>query len=348
MTAPTSLPLALTIGDPAGIGPEIAVKAWQARREADVPAFVLLGDPEILSQRAHEAGLGDMATRVLAREDAASVCAIFDTALPVVALGAFPKPVAGKPDPAFAPLVTGAIETAVTMVRDGSASAVVTNPINKEMLYGAGFSFPGHTEYLGELARELFGVTAHPVMMLAGEDLRVVPVTVHIALREVPEQLTTDLIVETGRIVARDLIGRLGIARPRIAIAGLNPHAGEGGAMGTEEITIIAPAIEALRAAGLDVRGPLPADTMFHPRARAGYDAAICMYHDQALIPIKTIAFDTGVNTTLGLPFVRTSPDHGTAYDIAGTGKAEASSLIAALKLAARMGAHEAAAEADA
>lgn len=219
----------------------------------------------------------------------------------------------------------------------GRASAVVTNPIAKSVLYRAGFSHPGHTEFLAQLSAAVSGSVPHPVMMLWSPELAVVPVTIHLPLRDAIAQLSSDLIVRTARIVAADLQTRLGIARPRLAISGLNPHAGEDGSLGTEDQSIIAPAIETLRQDGIDVRGPLPADTMFHAAARKTYDCAICMYHDQALIPIKTIAFDDGVNVTLGLPFIRTSPDHGTAFDIAGTGRANPSSLIAALRLAARM-----------
>ena len=265
--------------------------------------------------------------------------AAFSKALPVIPLKASVSAASGRPDAAYAPSVIEAIETAVSLVRAGSASAVVTNPIAKHVLYEAGFRHPGHTEFLAALASEGSGKTYHPVMMLWSEQLAVVPVTVHIPLADVPAALTTDLIVLTGRIVARELRERFGIAQPRLALAGLNPHAGENGAMGTEDARIIVPAIEILRQDGIEVTGPLPADTMFHARARSRYDAALAMYHDQALIPIKTIAFDEAVNVTLGLPFVRTSPDHGTAFDIAGKGIARPDSLMAALKLAARLGA---------
>jgi 4-hydroxythreonine-4-phosphate dehydrogenase len=221
----------------------------------------------------------------------------------------------------------------------GEASALVTNPVAKNVLYKSGFAEPGHTEFLARLAAEATGVAAHPVMMLWSPELAVVPVTIHLPLAEVPDRLDCELIVTTGRIVDRDLRERFGIARPRLAIAGLNPHAGEEGALGAEDIAVVRPAVDRLRQDGIDARGPLPADTMFHAAARASYDAALAMYHDQALIPIKTLAFDHAVNVTLGLPFVRTSPDHGTAFDIAGTGKADPTSLIAALKLAARLAA---------
>jgi 4-hydroxythreonine-4-phosphate dehydrogenase len=226
-------------------------------------------------------------------------------------------------------------------VLGGDAAAIVTNPIAKNVLYRSGFTEPGHTEYLGRLAAETTGEPQRPVMMLWSPELAVVPVTIHLPLAEVPGALDTDLIVETGRITARDLGRRFRIADPRIAVAGLNPHAGEDGAMGAEDRAIVRPAVDTLKRLGIAARGPLPADTMFHPAARATYDAALCMYHDQALIPIKTLAFHHAVNITLGLPFVRTSPDHGTAFDIAGTDKADPSSLIAALRLAARLSARE-------
>jgi 4-hydroxythreonine-4-phosphate dehydrogenase len=249
----------------------------------------------------------------------------------------------GKPDASSAPAAIASIRRAVADVLAGRAAAVVTNPVAKNVLYRSGFAEPGHTEFLAKLAAEAAGKPVHPVMMLWSAELAVVPVTIHLPLRDVVSRLTTELIVETGRIVARDLSTRFGIARPRIAVAGLNPHAGEEGALGEEDATIVAPAVAHLRAEGIDAIGPLPADTLFHERARAGYDVALCMYHDQALIPIKTLAFERAVNVTLGLPFVRTSPDHGTAFDIAGTGRADPSSLVAALALAARLSAHTAA-----
>jgi len=223
----------------------------------------------------------------------------------------------------------------------GEAAAIVTNPVAKNVLYRSGFPEPGHTEFLARLAAEATGTAVRPVMMLWSPELAVVPVTIHLPLAQVPGALDTALIVETGRIAARDLTSRFRIANPRLAVAGLNPHAGEDGAMGAEDIAIVRPAVEKLLALGIAVRGPLPADTMFHEGARATYDVALCMYHDQALIPIKTLAFDHAVNVTLGLPFVRTSPDHGTAFDIAGTGRADPSSLIAALRLAAKLAARE-------
>ncbi|NGX94125.1 MAG: 4-hydroxythreonine-4-phosphate dehydrogenase PdxA [Candidatus Afipia apatlaquensis] len=325
--------LALTIGEPAGIGPDIAIAAWLKRRELDLPAFYLIGDSAFIAARAGILGV-DISTADTSAEDAAGV---FADALPVVTtrVAATGKP--GQPDDSSAPAAIASIRHAVADVIAGRASAIVTNPIAKSVLYRAGFSHPGHTEFLAQLSAAVSGSVPHPVMMLWSPELAVVPVTIHLPLRDAITQLTSDLIVRTARIVAADLQTRLGIARPRLAISGLNPHAGEDGSLGREDQSIIAPAIEVLRRDGLDVRGPLPADTMFHAAARKTYDCAICMYHDQALIPIKTIAFDDGVNVTLGLPFIRTSPDHGTAFDIAGTGRANPSSLIAALRLAARM-----------
>ncbi len=257
----------------------------------------------------------------------------------MVALGLPATAEPGEPAATSAPAAIASIDRAVADVVSGVAAAVVTNPVAKSVLYKGGFTDPGHTEYLAKLSFQQTGNPAWPVMMLWSPEVAVVPVTIHVPFKEVPQRLTRDLIFETGRVVARDLIDRFGIVQPRLAIAGLNPHAGEEGAMGKEDATVVRPAIERLVADGIDARGPLPADTMFHEAARQTYDAALCMYHDQALIPIKTLAFDHAVNVTLGLPFVRTSPDHGTAFDIAGTGKANPSSLVAALKLAARLAA---------
>ncbi|RWP76367.1 4-hydroxythreonine-4-phosphate dehydrogenase PdxA [Mesorhizobium sp.] len=327
------LPLALSVGDPSGIGPEIAIAAWQARDSAGVPPFYLLADPALVSARARRL-VADMPITETMPAEAARV---FTRALPVVPLVARFVDDPGRPDPANAAGIIEAIDRAVDDCLGGRAAAVVTCPIAKKPLYDAGFRFPGHTEYLAHLATLHTGAEAMPVMMLAGPELRTVPVTIHIALSEVPKALTTDLIVATARITAADLEHRFGIAKPRLAIAGLNPHAGEGGAMGAEDQHIIRPAIDRLRAEGIDAFGPLPADTLFHARARTGYDVALCMYHDQALIPAKALAFDEAVNVTLGLPFIRTSPDHGTAFDIAGKGIARADSLIAALRLARRL-----------
>jgi 4-hydroxythreonine-4-phosphate dehydrogenase len=328
-------PLALTIGDPSGIGPEIIAAAWAARELNRLPAFLLLGDAALVSDRARNAGM-EIAIAECDAQDAAS---LFNRALPVVPLSHRFHDTPGLPDMGNAAGIIEAIDRAVELVTERKAAALVTCPIAKKPLYDAGFRFPGHTEYLGHLAKTRFGGAATPVMMIAGPELRTVPVTIHIPLAAVPARLTTLDIVATCRIVAHDLRTRFGIEHPRLAVAGMNPHAGEDGAMGTEDRDIVAPAVDALRAEGIDARGPLPADTMFHQRARASYDVAVCMYHDQALIPAKTLAFDTAVNVTLGLPFIRTSPDHGTAFDIAGKGVARPDSLIAALKMAGEMAA---------
>lgn len=324
--------LALTIGEPAGIGPDITVAAWQRRQEAKLPPFYLLGNADFIRSRAATLGTALPIERVRP-EQAAEV---FPHALPVVDIGVRPTAAPGRPDPTSAAAAVTAIRMAVDDVTGGRASAVVTNPIAKSVLYAAGFKHPGHTEFLAELAAR-DGRTPMPVMLLWSPMLAVVPVTIHVPLRDAIAQLSSDLIVKTSRILAADLVSRFGIAHPRLALAGLNPHAGEDGSLGHEDAAIIAPAVAALQAEGIDARGPLPADTMFHAAARKTYDCAVCMYHDQALIPIKTLAFDDGVNVTLGLPFIRTSPDHGTAFDIAGSGRANPSSLMAALKLAARM-----------
>jgi 4-hydroxythreonine-4-phosphate dehydrogenase len=327
-------PLALTSGEPAGIGPDITIKAWLRRNELKLPPFYVLGDRDFLSHRASALGL-DVKFADIGPEDA---IATFADALPVVATGHPATARPGQPDSTSADAAMASIRQAVADVAAGRASAVVTNPISKSVLYRGGFRHPGHTEFLAELAASN-GHVPQPVMLLWSPTLAVVPVTIHLALHEAITQLTSDLIVSTVRIVVADLKARFGLAHPRLAVSGLNPHAGEDGSLGTEELTIVTPAIEILRGEGIDVRGPLPADTMFHDAARKTYDCAICMYHDQALIPVKTLAFEDAVNVTLGLPFIRTSPDHGTAFDIAGTGKANPSSLIAALRLAARMAA---------
>jgi 4-hydroxythreonine-4-phosphate dehydrogenase len=325
-------PLALTSGEPAGIGPDIALEAWLRRNELDLPPFYLLGDRAFFAERAKILGL-KVELADVGPEDARVT---FARALPVVATGEKATARPGLPDVTSANAALASIRHAVDHVRAGRASAVVTNPISKSVLYRAGFRHPGHTEFLAELAAD-GGAAPQPVMMLWSPMLAVIPVTIHLSLRDALADLTTELIVSTARIAVADLKARFGVAAPRLAVSGLNPHAGEDGSLGTEDITIVAPAIEILRRDGIDARGPLPADTMFHAAARKTYDCAICMYHDQALIPIKTIAFEDAVNVTLGLPFIRTSPDHGTAFDIAGTGKANPSSLVAALRLAARM-----------
>ena len=314
-------PVVLSCGEPAGIGPELAAAAWDALRET-LP-FVLIGDPAHLPVQTPLALIDDLSQA----QDAAR------TALPVLP-HEFSGPLTqGTPNPDHAQGVIDVIARGVDLVRSGDASALCTAPIHKKALQdGAHFAYPGHTEYLAALA----GVES-VVMMLASPALRVVPATIHIPLAQVPDALTPSLLRETLLITHSALIRDFGLAAPRIAVAGLNPHAGEGGAMGHEEIEVIEPVLHELRAQGLDLRGPMSADTMFHDRARATYDAAVCMYHDQALIPIKTLDFDRGVNVTLGLPFIRTSPDHGTALDIAGQGRANPSSMIEALKMAYTM-----------
>lgn len=333
MSEPLALPLALTLGEPAGIGPDLTIQLWRRRVELRLPAFYLIADPEFIRQRARVLG-ADVTLSLVTPAQAATT---FARALPIVALDASITASPGAPDASSAPAAIASIRRAVADVLAGNAAAVVTNPIAKNVLYRSGFAEPGHTEFLAKLVQEATGKSARPVMMLWSPELAVVPVTIHLPLKDVVARLTSDLVVETGRIVARDLTARFGISRPRLAVAGLNPHAGEEGALGEEDGTVVAPAVKRLQAEGIDAIGPLPADSLFHERARATYDVALCMYHDQALIPIKTLAFDHAVNVTLGLPFVRTSPDHGTAFDIAGTGTADPSSLVAALTLAARL-----------
>ena len=312
-------PLALTMGDPAGIGGEITAKAWRACA-GDGPQFAIIADPFWV-------GALDVPMAVIKHMD--QVADVFHSALPVLSLSLPEIARPGRPDPANAPAVIASIERAVALVQAGEASAVVTNPISKAVLYQAGFPHPGHTEFLGALT----GGT--PVMMLACPHLRVVPVTIHVSLRRALEGVTTDAILAVTRATHAAMRRDFGIAAPRLAIAGLNPHAGEEGAMGHEETLIIRPAIETLRAEGIDATGPYPPDTMFTEAARPTYDAAICMYHDQALIPLKTLDMAGGVNVTLGLPIIRTSPDHGTAFGIAGQNKADPASLTAALRMAA-------------
>lgn len=333
---PLPLPLALTLGEPAGIGPDITIAAWLRRRELNLPAFYLLGDEALIARRAKVLA-ADIRIASVSPGEAASV---FTDALPVVATGERATAEPGTPDASSAAAALASIRQAVADVREGCAGAVVTNPIAKSVLYRAGFRHPGHTEFLAELAAD-GGAVPQPVMMLWSPRLAVVPVTIHVSMRDALAQLSSELIVSTARIVAAELTSRFSIARPRIAVSGLNPHAGEDGSLGHEEQTVIAPALKTLRGDGIEARGPLPADTMFHEAARSTYDCAVCMYHDQALIPIKTVAFDDAVNVTLGLPFIRTSPDHGTAFDIAGTGKANPASLVAALQLASRMAASQ-------
>jgi 4-hydroxythreonine-4-phosphate dehydrogenase len=336
MSELAALPLALTLGEPAGIGPDLTIQLWQHRARFGLPSFYLIADPDFIRQRARLLGV-EVALSVVAAPEQANET--FPRALPVVPIGVSVTAAPGTPDASSAPAAIASIRRAVADVLAGNAAAIVTNPVAKNVLYRSGFAEPGHTEFLAKLVHDATGKSLRPVMMLWSPELAVVPVTIHLPFKDVATQLTSDLIIETGRIVARDLTTRFGIRRPRIAIAGLNPHAGEEGALGEEDGAVVTPAVKRLRAEGIDAIGPLPADSLFHERARASYDVALCMYHDQALIPIKTLAFDHAVNVTLGLPFVRTSPDHGTAFDIAGTGNADPSSLIAALALAARLSA---------
>jgi len=320
-------PLALTMGEPAGVGGEIALKAYAARGQTDLPPFFIIDDPKRLTALAGDLHL-DFEVQVFSSP--AEAAAAFATKLPVLDVGLTGTYVPGKPAPTSAKAVLGSIDRAVKLALAGEVAGIVTNPIQKSSLYESGFRFQGHTDYIAHLCPG----APTPVMMLASDALRVVPVTQHISLAKVPKALTADSIVETGRITAAALTSDFGIDAPRLAIAGLNPHAGESGKLGTEEQHIITPAIATLQAEGINAFGPLSPDTMFHEVARARYDAALCMYHDQALIPIKTIAFDSAVNVTCGLPIVRTSPDHGTALDIAGKGIASPAGLIAAIKMA--------------
>ena len=343
MTSPAAegmAPSAVTMGDPAGIGGELTLAAWQ---RPDAPAFVALDDPDRLSAIACTLGV-ELRLRVLdrpediPRTDPADMSRWFAERLPVLPC---PLPVSATPgrlDPEHGTAVLSSIRQAVELAMSGAVSAVVTNPIHKANLYAAGFEHPGHTEYLAALA----GTHAPPVMMLAGPSLRVVPATIHCRLGDVPRMLTQSMVEHVARVTLAALSTDFGIANPRIAISGLNPHAGESGALGSEEALVIEPAVAALRQEGIMVNGPVAADTLFHAEARQGYDAAICMYHDQALIPIKTLDFDEAVNVTLGLPFVRTSPDHGTALDIAGQGRANPTSFLCALRLAGQLAASRA------
>jgi 4-hydroxythreonine-4-phosphate dehydrogenase len=331
-------PLALTLGEPAGVGPELTLALWAKRKALGVPVFIAVGDPALLASRARLLQLDVPLAECTAEQAGAR----FASALPVFPVGPTATAYPGKPDRTSAVAARGAIERAVELAGAGKVAAIVTNPIAKSVLYEAGFEFPGHTEYLAHLAASQGGAVPRPVMMIWCEELAVVPATIHVPLKEVPALLSIDLIVETGRIVARELAQRFGVARPRLAICGLNPHAGEDGRLGREENEIIRPAIARLVKEGINASGPHPADTLFHPEARRRHDVVIGMYHDQVLAPIKAIAFDRAVNVTLGLPFVRTSPDHGTAFDLAGTGRANSASLLAALKLAERLAAAKA------
>jgi len=333
----TGARLALSLGDPSGIGPEIAVKAWRALRSTG-PAFVVVGDAETV------AAAQDNASDIRVVPTIAEGVSLFAGALPVIDIPLPAPATPGQPSPGSSALVIRWIETAARLAIDGEADALVTAPIAKAPLYAAGFAFPGHTEFLGELAPPPPGEAARgPVMMLAAADLRVSLVTIHEPLSRVPGLLTIQTIVNAGLVTANALRRDFGITRPRLAVAGLNPHAGEAGALGGEEIAIVAPAVRELAARGVEVSGPHPSDTLFHPEARARYDAVLCLYHDQALIPVKMLDFWGGVNVTLGLSIVRTSPDHGVGYDIAGKGVARPDSLIAALKLASAIAARRAA-----
>ncbi len=322
-------PLVLTCGEPAGVAPEITARAWEALRKDAACAFFLLGDRDYWQARSPGLAMHSI-------EHPAEAAQVFSKALPVLhrPLARHPQPGVIAPDTATQ--VIAAIDEAVEMAFAGTVSGIVTNPIQKEALYGAGFRHQGHTDYLAHLSAR-HGRPVQEVMMLVAEDLRAIPVTVHIPLKEVPRQLTREAILAQARVTARDLQRFFGITHPRLAFTGLNPHAGENGTMGREEVDIIRPALETLKQEGLHVLGPLSADTAFHPEARAAYDVILCMYHDQALIPVKTLDFHGGINVSLGLPFIRTSPDHGTALGIAGQGIANPKSLIAALRLAARM-----------
>ena len=334
---PPPLPLAISIGDPAGIGPELIAAAWALSDAEALGPFFVVGSRDLVEAAARSRGLTIPVIAIAAPDEAV---AVFPHALPVLDVGAAPY-APGQPDDAGAALALRALEVATSLVKQGAAAALVTGPIAKSRLARIGFNQPGQTEFVAEAC----GITPeNAVMMLAGPHLRVVPITVHVALRDVPAFLSAELIRSRSAIAATALTRDFGIAAPRLAVAALNPHAGEDGRMGTEDTEIIAPAVAALQAMGIDARGPLPADTMFHAEARAAYDVAICMYHDQALIPIKVLDFDEGVNVTLGLPIIRTSPDHGTAFGIAGTNTARPGATVAAIRMAGECAARRAAA----
>lgn len=321
--------LSVSLGDPAGIGPEVVAKAWDNRQALDLPPFVAVGDPRSLSE------VWDGPLAIVS--DPAEARAAFDHGLPLLAVPAASASSPGQPTNAGAHCSLDSLELAVGLARSGSCAGVITGPVAKHQLYSIGFSHPGQTEFVAERC----GVSPSNVaMMLAGPTLRTVPVTTHLPLRDVPGVLTTALIEARGRVTLRGLQRSFGIASPRLAVAGFNPHAGENGALGREEMDLIEPAIATLRAEGWDVTGPHPADTMFHASARARYDAALCMYHDQALIPLKALHFEEGVNLTLGLPIIRTAPDHGTAFDIAGQDRADPRAMAAAIRMAATCAQH--------
>ncbi len=324
MSATPLSPLAVSLGDPAGIGPEVIAKCWDSREAFQLPPFVAIGDPRSIS------AVWDGPIETI--DDPRQADSAFDFGLPLLQLSAPHSDVPGHPSVAGAHCSLDSLELAVGLARSGSAAAVVTGPVAKEQLYAIGFQHPGQTEFVAERC----GVSAaNVVMMLAGPTLRTVPVTTHIPLAEVPRHLNSALIESRGRAALRGLQRNFGIPEPRLAVSGLNPHSGEGGQLGSEEIEIIEPAIAVLAAEGWRVSGPHPADTMFHASARANYDAALCMYHDQALIPIKALHFQDAVNVTLGLPIVRTAPDHGTAFDIAGQDRADPRPMAAAIRMAA-------------
>lgn len=324
-------PLALTMGDPAGIGPDIILMAWQRRHKDQLPPFVVLGCPALFASRAEALGIPVPVERISSPTETHET---FTSALPIYPLPLEKTVNPGRPDPASAAQTINAIDKAVEWTLNGAASAIVTAPINKSVLTQAGFSHPGHTEYLAELCTQDGSRPLRPVMLIAAPALRVVPVTVHIPLADVPKSLSQDLIVETVTITHQAMQDHFSIKNPRIGMTGLNPHAGDSGLLGAEEIEIIVPAIQQLKSNGITVNGPLPADAAFQKRSRSQYDVIVAMYHDQALIPVKTLAFDEAVNVTLGLPIIRTSPDHGTAYDLAGTGKAIPDSFLASIRLA--------------
>tara|TARA_R110002096_G_scaffold416576_1_gene619177 strand:- start:44018 stop:45070 length:1053 start_codon:yes stop_codon:yes gene_type:complete len=333
-TTEHTLPIAVTIGEPSGIGPEVILKAWYKRKENGLNPFFVIGSADILQKQAADLNLKVPLSVIASPLQAVHV---FENTLPVIDLTSEGDFEFGAPTQQTASMVIGAIDKAVELILNGKARAMATAPIHKAALYSAGFASPGHTEYLAELCYNHTGENCHPVMMLASEQLCVVPLTIHVALSQVPALLDQKLLIRTIGTVHDAMKNYFGLPFPRIAVAGLNPHAGEDNSMGTEDSEIIAPVIEMLKKKAIHVNGPMPADTMFHKSARAKYDVAICMYHDQALIPIKTIDFDAGVNVTLGLPIIRTSPDHGTALDIAGRSLANPTSMINSLKLADRM-----------
>jgi len=329
-----TLPIAVTIGEPSGVGPEVVMKAWFKRKEFSLAPFFVIGSAELLQKQAALLNLHIPISVITAPGQAIHV---FENTLPVLDFNYGSDFAFAAPSPDTASMVISSIDKAVELILAGKACAMTTAPIHKAALYSAGFNSPGHTEYLAELCEKHTGENYHPVMMLACAELCVVPLTIHVALKDVPGLISYALLVKTIGTIHEAMKKYFGLQFPSIAVSGLNPHAGEDNAMGLEDSEIIAPAIDALKKKGIRLRGPMPADTMFHKAARAKYDVALCMYHDQALIPVKTLDFDGGVNVTLGLPIIRTSPDHGTALDIAGKGLANPTSMINSLKLAERM-----------